>query len=176
MQELAGELKKKSSLDVTEPEIDGNPVACNIPLFSEEEDMGVLMENEQQGEDQLERVDLMVEQTEVEMIMEEGAGQDRIGLMSSAERPQSTTTRRPLAPTIASRISELRGRAGTGSPVRRRSRPGSAKSNKKVLDLSNCQRIDDFMLAMGGRKKEKRKAIEGDQEGDEIVVKRMRGT
>ena len=101
------------------------------------------------------------------------ASQDMDGSMSSTVGPQTTSTRRAVAPTIARRISELKGRTATGSPGTRGTRPGSGRK-KKVLDLSNCQRIDQFITAMGGRKA-KRKTVEDDQEEGQKVVKRMRG-
>ena len=63
--------------------------------------------------------------------------------------------------------------APTGSPGTRGARAGSGRK-KKVLDLSNCQRIDDFITAMVGRKT-KRKTVEDDQEEGLKVVKIMRG-
>ena len=87
---------------------------------------------------------------------------------------QTTSTRRAVAPKIASRISELKGRAPAGSPGTRGARTGSGRKRKKVLDLSNCQSMDQFITAMGGRKA-KRKTVEDDQEERQKVVKRMRG-
>ena len=49
---------------------------------------------------------------------------------------------------IASRIVELERKKESPG----RSKRKSGRKRKEVLDLSNCQRIDDFMIAMGGEK------------------------
>ena len=116
----------------------------------------------------------MLEEAEVEVRVDERASQDMDSSLSSTRGPQTTSTRRAVAPTIASKISELKGRATTGSPGTRGARKESGRKKKKVLDLSNCQRIDQFITAMGGRKA-KRKTVEDDQEEGQKVVKRMRG-
>ena len=117
----------------------------------------------------------MLEEAKVGVMVEERASQDMDGSMSSTVGPQTTTsTRRAVAPTIARRISELKGGTATGSPGTRGTRTGSGRKKKNVLDLSNCQRIDEFISAMGGRKA-KRKTVEDDQEEGQKVVKRMRG-
>ena len=116
----------------------------------------------------------MLEEAEVEVRVDERASQDMDSSLSSTRGPQTTSTRRAVAPKIASRISELKGRAPTGSPGTRGARKESGRKKKKVLDLSNCQRIDQFITAMGGRKA-KRKTVEDDQEEGLKGVKRMRG-
>ena len=141
-QELAGVLKEMSSLDIPAPD------------------------------DHVEGAFVMLEEAEVEVMVDERASQDMDSSLSSTGRPQTTSTRRAVAPTIATRISELEGRAPTGSPGTRGARTGSGR--KKVLDLSNCQISDKFITAMGGRKT-KRKTVEDDQEEGLKVVKRMRG-
>ena len=161
--------------------------SCSTPLESEGEDRGVLREQELAGvlkemssldipapDDHVEGAFVMLEEAEVEVMVDERVSQDMDSSLSSTGRPQTTSTRRAVAPTIATRISELEGRAPAGSPGTRGARKESGRKKKKVLDLSNCQRIDQFITAMGGRKA-KRKTVEDDQEEGQKVVKRMRG-
>ena len=149
-------------------------------FYSDGEDKGVMMEQElveqMKCDDHAEEALVMLEEAKVGVMVEERASQDMDGSMSSTVGPQTTTsTRRAVAPTIARRISELQGgTTATGSPGTSGTKTGSGRKKKKVLDLSNCQKIDEFISAMGGRKA-KRKNLEDDQEEGPNGVKRMRG-
>ena len=81
----------------------------------------------------------------------------------------SMQPRQPVEGTrsIASRIVELERKKESPG----RSKRKSGRKRKEVLDLSNCQRINEFMMAMGWRKP-KRKA-NGEIE-EQACMKRMR--
>ena len=181
-------------------------ILCSVPLSSEEEDRGMLKEQELADEQRDQDMQMDTEGLQ-DMPMEVQGVQDTTmnvqemsdGLqymqgvsrqlmdkpvagastetvledMQGMQVSMSMKTRQPVEGTsnvgriVASRIVELE---------RRRASPGSSsrkprRNKKEVLDLSNCQRIDDFMMAMGGRK-HKRKA-NGEIE-EHVCMKKMR--
>ena len=95
--------------------------------------------------------------------------EDMQGMKNALDVREVSMSRQPVEGrrSIASRIVELERKKE--SPGGSKRKPG--RKRKEVLDLSNCQRIDAFMIAMGGRQTKRKANGEIVEQGN---MKRMR--
>ena len=117
-------------------------------------------------------MDKSVAGASAETVLEDMQGLHNIAVDVPVNMKEVSMSMQPRQPvearrSIASRIVELERKKGSPGSSKRK----SGRKRKEVLDMSNCQRIDKFMMAMGGRKSKRKADGEIEEQGS---MKRMR--